>query len=164
MKQSVIAIIFDTQGHVLLIKRRDVPVWVLPGGGIDEGETPEQAVCREALEETGLVVDIKRKVAEYTPINRLANLTHVFECRALGGNLLTGSETKDLGYFPIDRVPSTLFVVHQAWLVDALKNDSGLIRSPITQVTYWKLFLHFLRHPIHVLRFALSRLGLPINS
>ena len=31
--------------------------WSFPGGKIDAGETPPQAVCREAFEETGVVLD-----------------------------------------------------------------------------------------------------------
>jgi len=36
---------------------------VLPGGGVEEGETPEVACVREAMEETGLVVELGEKLA-----------------------------------------------------------------------------------------------------
>ena len=76
MKTSVVSIILDQSGReVLLIKRRDVSAWVLPGGGVDAGETPEEAAVRESFEETGLQVAVSRKVAEYSPLNRLAYLT-----------------------------------------------------------------------------------------
>lgn len=79
MKKSAIAIIFnDTKTKLLLIKRRDVPVWVLPGGGLEENEVPFEGAVREALEETGLTVKIERQVAEYQPINRLAAQTYTF--------------------------------------------------------------------------------------
>jgi 8-oxo-dGTP pyrophosphatase MutT (NUDIX family) len=39
---------------------------VFPGGGVDEGETPEQAAIRETMEELGIEVTIKQKVAEIT--------------------------------------------------------------------------------------------------
>lgn len=38
--------------------------WTLPGGGVEPGETPEQAAVRETLEECGLAVKIIRPLFE----------------------------------------------------------------------------------------------------
>jgi len=55
--KSVIGVVFSPdEKQVLLTKRRDVPVWVLPGGGIERNENPEDAIVREILEETGFHV------------------------------------------------------------------------------------------------------------
>lgn len=65
---TVAAIVVFPDERILLIKRR-TPVfkgyWALPGGKIDEGETPEEAVVREIKEETGLTVKIVEKIGEY---------------------------------------------------------------------------------------------------
>lgn len=165
MKKSVVSIIFNfDRSSVLLIKRRDVPVWVLPGGGIDEGESPEDAAIRESLEETGLHVAITRKVAEYSPLNRLSLFTYLYECHELGGSLSTGDETQKVDFFPLDKLPETLFFLHREWLDDALRNHPEVIEAPIHQVTYINLLKYLLRHPKNTLRFALSRLGFPLNS
>jgi 8-oxo-dGTP diphosphatase len=53
------AIVQDAAGRLLLIRRGHAPhagSWSLPGGRVEDGETIEQAVRREALEETGLLV------------------------------------------------------------------------------------------------------------
>jgi 8-oxo-dGTP diphosphatase len=52
-------VIRDDAGRLLLIRRRNEPgagLWSLPGGRIEAGETDEQALIREILEETGLAV------------------------------------------------------------------------------------------------------------
>jgi 8-oxo-dGTP diphosphatase len=53
------AIVTDGAGRLLLIKRGHEPglgLWSLPGGRIEPGETDAQALAREMLEETGLVI------------------------------------------------------------------------------------------------------------
>lgn len=164
-KKAVVGIVFNAdQTRVLLIKRRDVPIWVLPGGGADDGETPEEAVVREILEETGLIVRILRKVAEYSPLNRLTLPTDTFICDFLDGRLTTGNETRDLDFFLIKELPDPFFIVHASWLKDALQNTPHVIRRPIHEVTYPSLLKYFIRHPLQVMRFVLSLLGFPMNS
>lgn len=50
------AIIRDQQGRILLQRRSDYGNWGLPGGGMEPGETIENTMKREALEETVLVI------------------------------------------------------------------------------------------------------------
>lgn len=58
-------IILIENDKVALIERHraGLDYYVFPGGGVDEGETPEQAAIREAREELGVEVAIKQKVA-----------------------------------------------------------------------------------------------------
>jgi TDG/mug DNA glycosylase family protein len=56
VRPAVRAVVLDPNDHVLLVRFdfSDKSVWAPPGGGIDEGETPEQAIVRELAEESGL--------------------------------------------------------------------------------------------------------------
>ena len=61
-KVAVSAFVVDSE-KVLLLKRRDDELflpgkWEVPGGGVDEGETIEQGLVREAMEEAGIEIKI----------------------------------------------------------------------------------------------------------
>jgi 8-oxo-dGTP pyrophosphatase MutT (NUDIX family) len=59
-------IVLIQDGRVALIERHraGLDYYVFPGGGVDEGETPEQAAVREAMEELGIEIAIKQKITE----------------------------------------------------------------------------------------------------
>jgi len=57
IRNAARAIILTPQQEVLLMRMAfpwlDDHLWILPGGGIESGESPEEAVIREVFEETG---------------------------------------------------------------------------------------------------------------
>jgi 8-oxo-dGTP diphosphatase len=161
--QSVSGAIFSQdRTQVLLVLRRDVPVWVLPGGGVDPGEAPENSVVREILEETGFHVKVVRLAGIYTPINHLARSTHLYECQIQSGRMTVSTETRGIRFFSIHNLPLMPPPFHE-WVEDAYIVQPTVIRS-LTAVTYRNLFKNFLFHPFLVFRFLLSRFGFPINS
>ena len=57
---AVAALIFNDNGEILLVKRGAEPgkgLWSIPGGAVELGEKLEDALKREVLEETGLVIE-----------------------------------------------------------------------------------------------------------
>ncbi|HDX9579036.1 TPA: NUDIX domain-containing protein [Bacillus pseudomycoides] len=82
------AAIIIQEGKLALIKRiRDKDVYyVFPGGGIEEGETSEEATVREVYEELGIHIQIKRlaKMVNYN------GTQYFYEAIIVGGTFGTG--------------------------------------------------------------------------
>ncbi|MDK3160227.1 RNA pyrophosphohydrolase [Kamptonema cortianum] len=54
-RHNVAAVIRNRQGQILIAARVDYPdSWQFPQGGVDKGESEEEAVLREVMEETGI--------------------------------------------------------------------------------------------------------------
>jgi ADP-ribose pyrophosphatase YjhB (NUDIX family) len=79
---GVVGVVGNDQGQVLLLEHvfhLDKP-WGLPGGWIDKHETPDTAVAREILEETGLFVSVTRQLLATTN-PRMTHLDFAYFCR-----------------------------------------------------------------------------------
>ncbi len=98
------AVIFDGS-RVLLIQRGQEPLkgwWTLPGGLVETGERLDQALRREVLEETGLVVEPLTVAAIFERImpdeDGRTEYHYViidYLCRPAGGALAYGSDVAD---------------------------------------------------------------------
>ena len=165
MRDAAIGIVYNATGELLLVKRKDLPIWVPPGGGIDPGEKPEASVIREIREETQQAAEIERKVGLWLPINRLAAPTHVFACRIKNSNISLPKETeecREIRFFRRDRLPP-LLPLHLEWIKAAEEGATNVERH-MENLTYSHALWLFLTHPILVLRYLASRLGFPLNK
>ena len=161
--ESVTAVVFSPdRTAVLLILRRDVPVWVLPGGGIDRDESAEEASIREILEETGLTVKVDRLIGHYTPANRLTKRTNLYECSFISGSLRSSEETLGAHFFSLHQLPP-MPPPYPEWIQDGLTFAEPIERE-LRSVNYRTLFRYLISHPLLVARFLLARAGLSINS
>ena len=125
------AVIFDEVGQVLFCHRRDCDFWNLPGGGVESGEAPWQAVVREVREETGLEVEVVRLAGLYS-WTMIDEVIYSFVCHVIAGALLTHTdETDDASYFALDTLPVNSFLEHAARARDAaLGHAHTVLRIP----------------------------------
>jgi len=159
MNGASVFVFGKSKKKILLIKRRDIPIWVIPGGGIEKGETPEEAAIREAKEESGFDIKLIRKVAEYTHIGSNKK-NHLFEAEVIGGKATINSEASAVEFFDVDNLPETRHPLINEWLSDWKK----VIKREIQGVTIKQALRQIHRHPIMVIRFILTRFGIRINT
>ena len=105
-KVGVSASIFDDKGYQLLVKRTDDFSWCLPCGWAEVGETPEESLQREVVEETGLEVQVINQIRLGSRMPGDFNLPHTtyhlqFHCVVTGGSIRESHETTDIGYYDV---------------------------------------------------------------
>ena len=129
-KPTVDAVILD-EGTIVLVKRANPPfkgMWALPGGFVECGETVEEAVVREANEETGLSVEIVRLLGVYSDPERDPRgptVGTVFICRRIGGVLKADTDAKEVKEFSLKDLPPLAFD-HERIVSDAIKSIGDL--------------------------------------
>jgi len=126
--------IVDDRDRVLLIHRRDVDVWEMPGGGVEPGESPWDAAAREVREEVGLDVTIERLVGVYW---KPRDDTTVFQFTGtiLDGHPGPSEEADDVAWFRFDDLPATIRPLVKERIAD-LRSDrkETILRTQQRQV------------------------------
>lgn len=109
MTMGVRVIATNAQGQVLLVRHGYTPGWHLPGGGVDRGETMEEAACREVEEETGYRVEgtmILRGMS-YNARQWKGDHVGVYVAQAVAKqrDIKPGFEIAEMGFFALDDLP-----------------------------------------------------------
>ena len=106
---SVGVLIRDEAGRILLVQRGHEPqagLWTIPGGRVEPDETLEQAAAREALEETGLVVEVGAEIYRVQipgGDDRVFDV-HDFAARVLDGTPVAGDDAADIAWVGLDEL------------------------------------------------------------
>ena len=112
-------IIIEIDHGIVLVERANPPFgWAIPGGFVDYGESLEDAACREALEETGLKIELLHQFHTYSdPFrdSRQHNISTVFIAKA-NGVPKAGSDAKQAQIFTT--LPKPLMFDHAKILED----------------------------------------------
>jgi len=127
VKPAVKAIIM--RGNKFLILKDRNGFWTLPGGRLEIGETPENALAREVLEETGLEITVGEVAGtwhfKYFDRDEERVLTNYF-CKEIGGKFQLGSENT-----------SFKWVTPREFLMDEYKVSHPSLKKSIS--SYFKI-------------------------
>ena len=107
---GVRGLVLDEAGRALLVKHGYVPGWHLPGGGVEVGETFEEALARELAEEANVVLEGPPTLHGLFFNRRASRRDHVavYVVRRfrVSGERAPDREIVAARFFPLDALPS----------------------------------------------------------
>ncbi|GIE78102.1 DNA mismatch repair protein MutT [Actinoplanes philippinensis] len=128
-------VVLDDHGRVLLLRRRGEGTWGIPGGGVEAGETWQQAARRECLEETGWEITLHGLLGLYSdpatqthryPTGRVVHCVGaVFLASPARRTGTLDGEATELAWFALDRLPTPLFGPDVPVLEDAARRQDA---------------------------------------
>ena len=122
MTLGVRAAALDAQGRVFLVRHTYVPGWYLPGGGVERGETVEEALRRELAEEGNIEMSAPPELFGVYFNRRSSPRDHVvlYVVRAFhqSGPRGPDRELAETGFFPLDALPGDTTAATRARLAE----------------------------------------------
>lgn len=121
--------LFDDRRRVLCVRQNyRSRLWSLPGGGVEDGESPVAAAIRETTEEAGFHVRIDHLVGIYGT-DRPGAISLCFRAHLIeSGDWLPSGEISDRGWFARDLLPPELSPRMRQRIADAFVGERGVIR------------------------------------
>ena len=111
LTMGVRGVVLDDASRVFLIRHTYVPGWHLPGGGVETGETTEEALRRELLEEACIRIDAE-PITHGVFFNSGASkrdhvVVYVVRTFTLVSEKIPDREIAEAGFFPLTALPES---------------------------------------------------------
>lgn len=126
---GVFAVIFDEAGRLLCVRLNYASKrWTTPGGRVETGESPLEALKREVLEETGLSITPRDLLGVYAKPAE-DDLVLSFRATVVGGTAWQANdEIAELGYFGRNELPEPASVAARVRMRDAFEKQGTVFR------------------------------------
>ncbi|MCP2336127.1 NUDIX hydrolase [Actinomadura rupiterrae] len=124
-KPSASALVRDSEGRILLLRRPDNGLWTIPTGGLKRGETVRECAVRECREETGVEIETGELVGVFTTpdhvieyvkggrVDEVRQPVNVcLHARPVGGELTTTDEADEVRWVEPDELDG--YAIHPA--------------------------------------------------
>ena len=121
---SVAGVVIDEDGRVLVIERRDNGHWESPGGILELGETFEEGVRREVLEETGVQVSVGALTGVYKNMSR-GIVALVYRCSIVAGHPRTSDEAISVRWVGRDQIDNLMSPAYAVRVHDAFATTTS---------------------------------------
>lgn len=122
-KVGVFAAIFDENNRILCVKiNYGSGNWTLPGGHLENNESPYDGVKREVLEETGYIVDIENLISVYSAPQK-DDIVFLFKARIKEQvEWKPNNEIQQIDFFARNALPSQIHPWNIKRINDAYEN------------------------------------------
>ncbi len=127
---GVRGLVADAEGRVLLVTHTYMPGWYMPGGGVERGETAEQALSREMVEEAGVRLTARPVLASIHSNHKSHRGDHVLIYRVTAWEPCQPTQRGEIAaieWFAPDKLPADLSPTTRRRLAELLH---GVETSP----------------------------------
>ena len=104
------AIVINKQNEILLVLHSYIPGWHFPGGGVDKGESPREAVIREVREEAGIIVKETPTIYDcyYHKISGVDDIVSLYIIKEFECKSFKSSEILEAKWFALEQLPADI--------------------------------------------------------
>lgn len=125
--KGAFSIIKNESNKILLVRRKDFPIWDLPGGKQEDNEDIETCVIRETKEETGYQINVEKQIGEYHRPER-NDIQYIFVGKMVGGEpIIGGKETSKLKFYNPHFLPLLMVPHRKEQIKDCLSGKDNIV-------------------------------------